>query len=111
MKSSRSLSIKLAVAIAISIAVPAISLRADDAAATYKAKCASCHAPDGKGSTPAGKALGVHDFSSAPVQQMSDAELAGIVSAGKNKMPGYAKSLKEPDIKDLVAYVRGLAKK
>lgn len=87
------------------------NLRADDAAGTFKAKCAGCHGPDGKGSTPAGKAVGVHDFSSPEVQKMSDADLTGIVSTGKNKMPAYAKTLKEAEIKDLVAYVRDLGKK
>ena len=42
---------------------------------------------------------------------MSDAELIKILSKGKNKMPGYAKSLKAEEIKDLVAHVRELAKK
>ena len=87
------------------------TLRADDAAGTFKAKCAGCHGPDGKGSTPAGKAVGAHDFSSPDVQKMSDADLTGIVSTGKNKMPAYAKSLKEAEIKDLVAYIRDLGKK
>jgi mono/diheme cytochrome c family protein len=85
-------------------------LRADDAAATFKAKCAGCHGPDGKGSTPAGKAVGVHDFTSPEVQKMSDADLAGIISMGKNKMPAYAKTLKEPEITALVAYIRSLGK-
>jgi mono/diheme cytochrome c family protein len=86
------------------------SLRADDAAATFKAKCAGCHGPDGKGTTAAGKAVGAHDFASPEVQKMSDADLAGIISAGKNKMPSYAKTLKEPEIAALVAYVRSLGK-
>jgi len=86
------------------------SMRADDAAATFKAKCAGCHGPDGKGNTPAGKAVGAHDFSSPEVQKMSDADLAGIISMGKNKMPAYAKMLKDPEITALVAYVRSLGK-
>jgi cytochrome c6 len=86
------------------------SMRADAAAATFKAKCAGCHGPDGKGNTPAGKAVGAHDFSSPEVQKMSDADLAGIISMGKNKMPAYAKMLKDPEITALVAYVRSLGK-
>jgi cytochrome c6 len=86
------------------------TMRADDAASTFKAKCAGCHGPDGKGNTPAGKAVGAHDFSSPEVQKMSDADLAGIISAGKNKMPAYAKTLKDPEIKELAAYVRSLGK-
>ena len=83
---------------------------AADAAATYKAKCAMCHGADGKGGTPAGKTMGAHDFASPEVQKMSDAELASVITSGKNKMPAYGKSLKDADIKDLVSYVRQLGK-
>jgi len=81
---------------------------ADDAA-TFKAKCAMCHGADGKGSA-VGQKMGVHDFTSADVQKMSDAELADIISKGKNKMPSYAGKLQESDIKGLVAYIRQLGK-
>jgi len=83
---------------------------AADAAATYKAKCAMCHGADGKGETPAGKKMGAHDFASADVQKASDADLAGIVGKGKNKMPSYEKTLKPEEIKELVTYIRQLAK-
>ena len=86
------------------------SMRADDAASTFKAKCAGCHGPDGKGNTAAGKAVGAHDFASSDVQKMSAADLAGIISMGKNKMPAYAKTLKDPEITNLVTYVRSLGK-
>lgn len=81
---------------------------ADDAA-TFKAKCAMCHGADGKGSA-VGQKMGVHDFTSADVQKMSDAELADVISKGKNKMPSYAGKLQESDIKGLVAYIRQLGK-
>ena len=86
------------------------SARAQTAAATYKAKCAGCHGADGKGTTAPGKALRAHDFGSAEVTKESDADLITTVTAGKNKMPAYGKSLKEAEIKDLVAYVRELGK-
>ncbi|MGB0036862.1 MAG: cytochrome c, partial [Candidatus Acidiferrales bacterium] len=41
------------------------AVRADDAASLYKSKCAACHAPDGSGSTPTGKAMGSPDLRSA----------------------------------------------
>ncbi len=91
-----------------------ISSRAADtkeAESLYKTKCVTCHAADGSGNTPAGKKLGVRDFRSAEAQKQSDSELSEIVGKGKNKMPGYAKSLKEAQIKDLVAYIRELARK
>jgi mono/diheme cytochrome c family protein len=84
---------------------------AEGAAGTYKAKCAMCHGADGKGDTPMGKKMGLHDFASQEVQSQSDAQLAEIIAKGKNKMPGYEKSMKESEIKDLVAYVRELGKK
>ena len=56
------------------------------------------------------KALGAHDFGSAEVTKMSDTDLITIVTAGKNKMPAYGKSLKDTEIKDPVAYVRELGK-
>jgi len=37
--------------------------------------------------------------------------LSDAIAKGKNKMPGYAKTLKPEDIKDLTAYVRALGKK
>lgn len=79
------------------------------AEATYKAKCAACHAADGSGSE-VGKKLGVHDFHSSQVQAESEADLTQIIAKGKNKMPAYEKSLKPDEIKGLVAYVRGLEK-
>jgi mono/diheme cytochrome c family protein len=82
-----------------------------DTASLYKTKCATCHGADGKGDTPVGKKLGLRDFSSPEVQKMSDAELTTIIADGKGKMPGYKKSLKPEQIKDLTAFVRELAKK
>ena len=86
-------------------------IRADDkSAATYKAKCATCHGADGKGDTPAGKSTKVRSFADPEVVKASDDELAGIIEKGKAKMPGYGKSMKPDEIKDMVAYIRSLAK-
>lgn len=84
--------------------------QAEDAAATYKAKCAMCHGPDGKGSA-TGLKMGAHDFSSAEVQKETDAQLTEIIAKGKGKMPAYDGKLKDTEIKELVAYVRSLGKK
>jgi mono/diheme cytochrome c family protein len=99
----------VATLLAVVLMTPSSAL-AQSAAATYKAKCAGCHGADGKGSTAPGKALGAHDFGSDEVTKMSDADLIQIVTAGKNKMPAYGKSLKDTEIKDLVAYIRTLGK-
>jgi mono/diheme cytochrome c family protein len=81
-----------------------------DAAANYKAKCVMCHGADGKGETPTGKKMGIHDFASPEVQKASDAELIEITAKGKNKMPAYSGKLSDADIKDLIGYIRQLAK-
>lgn len=85
--------------------------RADDAAALYKAKCIGCHAADGSGGTPAGKALKVGDLRADEVQKKTDAQLIEITTGGKNKMPAFKDKLTGDQIKELVAYVRELAKK
>ena len=92
------------------IAVGSTSAVAQDAAATYKGKCAMCHGADGKGS-PMGVKMGAHDFTSADVQKQTDAQLTEIIAKGKNRMPAYEGKLKDTEIKDLIAYIRGLAKK
>ena len=92
------------------IAVSTSSAVAQDGAATYKAKCAVCHGADGKGSA-AGVQMGAPDFTSADVQKQTDAQLTETITKGKGKMPAYDGKLKDTEIKDLVAYIRGLAKK
>lgn len=98
-----------ALAAAVFLSLPA---NADNAAgeATYKAKCAVCHGPDGKGETAAGKTMKVKDFASEEVKKMSDTDLAAAISAGQGKMPPY-KTLTSDQVKELVAFVRSLTKR
>ena|ERR1700687_1945164 len=85
--------------------------KADNTAeTTYKAKCAMCHGPDGKGETTTGKTMKAGDFASEAVQKMSDADLTDAITKGKGKMPAY-KTLTPDQVKDLVAYVRAFGKK
>ena len=97
----------IATAFAVVLSRPP-SVRAQDASALFKSKCAGCHAADGTGSA-MGKKMGAHDFTTADVQKMSDAEFADIITNGKNKMPKYG-SLKPEEVKGLVAYIRTLKK-
>ena len=87
-----------------------VSARADESASLFKTKCAACHGPDGAG-TAVGIKLETHDLRSADVQKMSDDDLAGIIGKGKNKMPGYEKTLKAAQIKGLVTFTRSFAEK
>jgi mono/diheme cytochrome c family protein len=83
----------------------------DDVTSLYKARCVAYHGADGKGDTPAAKSLGARDFASPEVSKETDEQLINITANGKNKMPGYATSLKDSQIKDLVAYIRELTRK
>jgi len=75
----------------------------------YKTKCAKCHGADGT-ATAGGKKLGAKDAWDADVMKMTDAQMAEVTKNGKNKMPAYGKSLDDTQIKELVAYLRGLGK-
>jgi len=109
--------------IVLQFAVPAISLvllalalssrvsAQSDAAKLYKTNCVLCHAADGSGNSPSGKALGAKDLASEEVRKKTDAELNEVISKGKGKMPAMSAKLKPDQIQQLVAYVRALPKK
>lgn len=85
-----------------------MALFAADGAAVYKAKCASCHGPDGKGETAIGKSMKLKSLASADVQKTTDADLTKVISDGKGKMPAYKGKLSADEIKALVTYIRTL---
>ena len=97
----------LATALLASTCLFSLPAKADvaAAAATYKAKCAMCHGPDGKGK----EAMKTPDFASADVQKKSDADLSAVITNGKGKMPAY-KTMTPDQVKDMVAFVRSLKK-
>jgi len=97
----------LAAVLVTGVCLVGSSAKADAAAgeATFKAKCAGCHGADAKGK----EAMHTRDMSSADVQKQSDADLTGIITNGKGKMPAY-KTLSADQVKDLVSYVRSLKK-
>jgi len=81
-----------------------------DAGADYKAKCAACHGASGAGDTMMGKNLKIRDLGSAEVQAQSDADLTGIITKGKGKMPAYDGKLSADQIGDIVKWIRTLKK-
>jgi mono/diheme cytochrome c family protein len=90
--------------------LPALLRAQNDVEKIYKANCVLCHAADGSGSSPSGKALGAKDLRSDVVQKKTDAELAEVITQGKGKMPAFGKKIKPEDITKLVAYIRALTK-
>lgn len=99
---------------AVGVMVASIATAAfaqDSGADTYKAKCAMCHAADGSGNTPAGKAMKAIPFSSPDLVKASDADLIAATKNGKGKMPAYSGKLTDDQITAVVAYIRTLQKK
>lgn len=83
---------------------------AESGADIYKAKCAACHGAHGAGDTMLGKNLKLRPLDSPEVQQQSDAELATIISRGRNRMPAFDGKLTQQQIGDVVRYIRLLKK-
>lgn len=76
---------------------------------TFQAQCASCHGPDGAG-TSAGRSLNVVDLRSPAVQDQSDSQLEQIVKNGINNMPAFGDSLSDQEVVAVIAHVRTFAK-
>lgn len=104
---------RTAVAVVAAILIAAIlpvTAFAADGAAIYKAKCASCHAPDGSGQTAIGKSMKLRDLGSAEVQAQTDKELYDWTAVGKGKMPAYKEKLTVEEINALVKHMRTMKK-
>jgi mono/diheme cytochrome c family protein len=103
------------VAALLLVVVPSfVTVGAEDTAAgasVFKAKCSTCHGPDGSGNTPVGKSLQTADLRSPEVQKKSDAELTESVSEGKGNMPAFKTILTEDEIHAVLKYVRTFASK
>ena len=99
---------------AIALIVCSVSLTSfaqTSGADTYKGKCQMCHAADGSGNTPAGKAMKAHPFDSPEVLKQSDADLIAVIKNGKNKMPAFTGKLTDAQIAGLVEHIHSLQKK
>lgn len=100
-----------ALALAASSLLSSPARAQDDAAALYKSKCAACHGADGTGNTAVGKSMKIRDFHSPDVQKQTDAELTAMITDGKGAMPSYKGKLTDPQIKEMVGYIRAMGKK
>ena len=94
--------------LAASIAAPAFAQSAG--ADTYKAKCAMCHGPDGTAATPVAKAMKIVSFKDPTMVKAPDAQFIAAVKDGKGKMKGYAGTLTDAQIKEVVSFIRTLQK-
>jgi mono/diheme cytochrome c family protein len=90
-----------------------------DAKATYEETCASCHGSKGNGKGPLGATLSPRpaDFTDAKrMKKRTDAQLFAVIKEGglagglNASMAGYAGTLSDDQIKELVVYIRKFAK-
>ncbi len=110
--------------IALALAAPASTALAADAAAGAKInteKCAKCHGAGGKGDGSGLKKIEadvkpVDWTSKAAMAKLSDRDLATIIKSGGKAigksalMPTYQGKLTDPQVADVIAYIRSLAK-
>jgi mono/diheme cytochrome c family protein len=107
---------KLLVCTLAFLAAGAVTVRAADAKENWTSNCVKCHGAEGKGDTTMGKKLGIKDYTDAKVQaalkdeEMTKAIKDGVKDGDTTKMKGFGDTLKDDEIKALVAYVRGLKK-
>jgi cytochrome c6 len=110
--------VKKTMAAVLSLALLSLGARAQvdkKTERTWKAKCASCHGADGKGETDQGKKAGIPNYTDAAFQKSKTddqlkAAIANGVKTDKGEMEGFKDKLDGPQIDQLVAYVRSLAK-
>ena len=72
--------------------------------------CAGCHGIEGKGN--GYKLLGPDpaNLTASTTKKKSDAALLNTIHEGKSSMPSWKMRLSEPDSRDVLAYIRTLAK-
>jgi len=97
-------------------AVPANPEPGDLASATrggmlFFQECAPCHGGGGKGDGPEGVNLPSRprDLTAPRMRGLTDGEIFQTISAGRGYMPSWQNRLSEPQIWDLVNYVRTLS--
>jgi len=93
------------------VIMPAPSHAAEAGKTLYASRCQGCHGPDGKGNQAMAKALqaDIPDLTPKEMAKKPDPEIIEVLTKGKGKMPA-ATGLSEKELKDLMVYIRGLAK-
>src|ERR1035437_9354055 len=91
--------------------------KAEEGRELFELICVNCHAVDGSGNTPIGKAVGAKDLRSAEAQKMTDAQIFTQIDEGNGNMPSLSNAINQAradDLKEsvsvLVAYIRELGK-
>ncbi len=95
------------IALAATVLLAGAMSFADDGAATYKAKCATCHGPAGTPSAGMIKAMGMKPVSDPAMKALTVDQIAAAVKNGKGKMKPVA-GLTDAQVKAVAAYFKNL---
>jgi cytochrome c6 len=95
------------IVLALALAVAGTMAIAEDGAATYKAKCATCHGASGTPNPGIAKAMGIKPTSDPSVKGLSLAQVEAVVKSGKGKMKPVA-GLNDAQVKAVAAYFHSL---
>ena len=98
--------------VVLGLVTPAWSAEAKAGKATYDKLCVSCHGADGKGNPAMTKVLGEKELNivTKEASKKKDEELLKVITDGRGKMPASGKGLSKQEQRDLLTYVRSLAK-
>lgn len=78
----------------------------------YQKRCQACHAVDGAGNKQMAKLLKVSipPVTGAALESEDEVALLHIISEGKGKMPGYAKTLSVEEQRQVLEYIKTLGR-
>lgn len=95
----------------------AVAATALSAPQNFEKHCADCHGADGKAQTRLGRKSGAKDLTDRKAMgKLTDDEVFKTIkfgrknSKGEEKMEAFGDGLTDPEIRAVVAYLRGLAK-
>jgi mono/diheme cytochrome c family protein len=101
--------------LAFFLTISSVAFAEADTVGIWKAKCQSCHGPDGKAQTKVGKKEEIADMSTKDWQKKrTDADLRKVIEDGsekKPKMKAFKEKLSAEEIDALVGYIRDLSAK
>jgi mono/diheme cytochrome c family protein len=98
---------KMVLAVMVALA-SSMSFAESAGEATYKAKCQSCHGSAGVPSAGIAKLMGVKPFSDPDIKKLTADQMFASVKNGKGKMQPFKDKLTDAQIKDAIAFFRGL---
>ena len=78
----------------------------------YRAKCAACHGPEGRGNGPAASAMNPRPTNFADASRRvatTDSAVAAVIMQGRRAMPAFGRMLSAAQIDSVMAHVKSLS--